>query len=234
MRKLALILSILVVSGICQAGYSNHQLYQAYLTRDMSVWEQYIASANWDSMTVEEQKQLLNYEYGYAAYSVSHEGQQAEIILNQYEKHLHASKGKISDAEYYAYLAGLYSYKLSLDKSRLFKYSNEIFDNIKRAMQLEPNNPFVLSMQGNVEFYSPFGSKKKALDYYQRAEQLYLQQHQAKELWNVRAVQMTIVQCLEKMNREEEAKQQCLQYLKEEPNCVIFQLLLAELESNNK
>ena len=228
MRQLALIL-LLMVSGICFAQYSNHQLYQAYLTRDMNVWQQYIASCSWDELSEEEQKQLLNYEYGFAAYYLSIGKDDAQEVINQYEKHLHASKGKIADAEYHAYLAGLNSYKLALDKSHLLKYSSGIFDNIKRAMQLDNNNPFVLSMQGNVEFYSPFGNKKKALDYYLKADSLYRQSPDANELWNVHAVQMTIVQCLDKMNRAHEAKQYCAQYLEEEPNCLILQMLWADL-----
>lgn len=232
MRKLILTLT-LMVSSICQAQYSNHQLYQAYLKRDMDIWQQYITSACWEELSNAEQKQLLNYEYGFAAYCISHEGCNTQNTLLRYEQHLQASKGKIPDAEYYAYLSGLYSYKLSLDKSHLLKYSNGIFDNIKRAARLQPQNPFVLSMQGNVEFYSPFGSKKKALEYYILAEKIYKQQDTT-ELWNLRAVQMTIVQCLSKMDRAEEAKKQCKQYLKEEPNCVIFQMLWAELTSEQK
>ena len=67
MKNLALLI-LLMVSSICQAQYSNHQLYQAYITRDMSVWEEYIESADWDTMDTEQRKQLLNYEYGFSAY----------------------------------------------------------------------------------------------------------------------------------------------------------------------
>ena len=223
-----------MVSSIAFGQYSNHDLYQAYLKRDMQPWQQYIASAQWDEMNDEEQKQLLNYEYGFAAYYVSHVGGDgAEELLSTYENHIHACKGKISDAEYHAHLSGLNSYKLSLDKTQLLKYSRGIFDNIKQAAELQPDNPFVLSMLGNVEFYSPFGNKKKALEYYQKSNTLYHQMPDAKELWNVRAVQMTIVQCLAKMNRAEEAKQQCELFLKEEPNCLIFQTLMADLTSKN-
>ena len=228
MKKLALLI-LLMVSGMCRAQYSNHQLYQAYLVRDMDVWQRYIASAQWDTMSTEEQKQLLNYEYGFAAYCISHDGNNAEGMLKQFEQHLHASKGKIADADYYAYLSGLYSYKLSFDKTHLLKYSSGIFDNIKHAAELQPNNPFVLSMQGNVEFYSPFGSKKKALEYYTKAETNYRQLPNAQEVWNLRAVQMTIVQCLAKMNRVDDAKQRCEQYLQEEPGCLIFQQLMSDL-----
>ena len=221
-----------MVSSVCHAQYSNHQLYRAYLDRDMSTWELYITTANWDSLNVEEKKLLLNYEYGFAAYYVSHiGGNGAEELLSRYEKHIHASKGIITDAEYYAHLSGLNSYKLSLDKSHIIKYSSGIFDNIKRAINLDDNNPFVLTMQGNVEFYSPFGSKKKALGYYLKADSIYHQMPNTNELWNVRAVQMTIVQCLDKLNKAEEAKQRCAQYLEEEPNCLIFQSLWAELKN---
>ena len=221
---------ILMVSSIAFGQYSNHDLYQAYLKRDMQPWQQYIASAQWDELNDEEQKQLLNYEYGFAAYYVSHVGGDgAEELLSTYENHIHACKGKISDAEYHAHLSGLNSYKLSLDKSHLIKYSSGIFDNIERAMDLDDTNPFVLTMQGNVEFYSPFGSKRKALTYYLKADSIYHQLPHANELWNLRAVQMTIVQCLEKLNRADEAKQRCAQYLEEEPNCLIFQSLWAEL-----
>lgn len=229
MRKLIFILT-LMVSGIAFGQYSNYELYDAYLKRDMQVWQQYIASAQWDELNNEEQKQLLNYEYGFAAYYVSHvDGDGAEEVLSTYENHIHACKGKITDAEYFAHLSGLNSYKLSLDKSHLIKYSSGIFDNIKCAMDLDDNNPFVLTMQGNVEFYSPFGSKRKALEYYLKADSIYHQLPNTKHLWNVRAVQMTIVQCLDKLNRADEAKQRCAQYLEEEPNCLIFQSLWAEL-----
>ena len=45
------------------------------------------------------------------------------------------------------------------------------------------NDPFVLSMMGNVEFYNPFGSKKKALNYFQRADSLYNHSIEEYEQW---------------------------------------------------
>lgn len=222
-----------MVSSICYAQYSNHQLYQAYLTRDMNIWQQYIVSTHWDSLKVEEKKQLVNYEYGFTAYILGQDQEEARKHISLFEQHLNALKHQLPQAQYYAYLSCVYTYKLGLDKKHLMKYASGIFDNIKRAMELDDEDPLVLSMQGNVEFYSPFGNKKKALEYYQKSNTLYHQMPDAKELWNVRAVQMTIVQCLAKMNRAEEAKQQCELFLKEEPNCLIFQTLMADLTSKN-
>lgn len=222
-----------MVPSICHAQYSNHQLYQAYLTRDMNIWQQYIVSTHWDSLKVEEKKQLVNYEYGFTAYILGQDQEEARKHISLFEQHLNALKHQLPQAQYYAYLSCVYTYKLGLDKKHLMKYASGIFDNIKRAMELDDEDPLVLSMQGNVEFYSPFGNKKKALEYYQKSNTLYHQMPDAKELWNVRAVQMTIVQCLAKMNRAEEAKQQCELFLKEEPNCLIFQTLMADLTSKN-
>ena len=87
-----------MVSGLCRAQYSNHQLYQAYLDQNVTIWGEYIASANWDSLTVEEKKQLLNYEYGYAAVVLGQDREQAKILLQHYEQHLLALKETLPQA----------------------------------------------------------------------------------------------------------------------------------------
>ena len=158
---------------MCQAQYSNHQLYQAYITRDMSVWEEYIESADWDTMDTEQRKQLLNYEYGFSAYMLGVNVEKAKSLIQRLATHLNQMRSELPEERYCAYLASVYTYQLALDKSQLMKYAKGIYSNIERAMELNPNDPFVLSMQGNVEFYSPFGSKKTALGYFQKADSLY-------------------------------------------------------------
>ena len=51
-----------MVSSMCQAQYSNHQLYQAYLEQDVAIWGEYIASCNWDSLSDEGKAILQRYE----------------------------------------------------------------------------------------------------------------------------------------------------------------------------
>ena len=113
------------------------------------------------------------------------------------------------------------------------KYAKGIFSNLQRAMELNANDPFVLSMQGNVEFYSPFGNKKKALGYYQKADSLYGIAGADYERWNRRAVQLTYIYCLSKLRRKAEAIALCEKLLAEEPNNVNFQQLLEELYAAN-
>ena len=222
-----------MVSSMCQAQYSNHQLYQAYITRDMSVWQQYINSADWEILDTEQRKQLLNYEYGYSAYILGINVEEGKQCLQRFASHLEMMKSELPEERYCAYLASVQSYRLALDKGQLMKYAKRVFSNIQRAMEINPNDPFVLSMQGNVEFYSPFGSKKEALVNYQKADSLYGIAGADYERWNRRAVQMTYILCLHKLRREEEAKKLCEELLAEEPNNVNLQQLLKNLNATN-
>lgn len=196
-----LLLILLMVSSMCHAQYSNHQLYQAYLDRDMFMWDDYISSADWETMSLEEKKQLLNYEYGYSAYLLGQDTAKARVFVTNFEQHLEDLRIHLTEARYLAYLSSVYTYKMSLDKARFMSYSRKIIATIKRALELDDNDPLVMSMSGNVEFYNPLGSKKKALQHFQKADSLYRFCAEDYEQWNRRAVEMTIEQCLLKLNK---------------------------------
>ena len=190
-----------MVSGLCRAQYSNHQLYQAYLDQNVTIWGEYIASANWDSLTVEEKKQLLNYEYGYAAVVLGQDREQAKILLQRYEQHLLALKETLPQARYDAYLASVYTYKMALEKNRLISHAKNLFACVNRIKELDTKDALALSMLGNVEFYAPTGSKKRALEYFQQADSVYSIQAEEYELWNHQAVKMTMEQCRKKLKK---------------------------------
>lgn len=199
--KLIKVMILLMVSGMCYAQYSNHQLYQAYLNKEMSVWEEYIVSAKWENLSLDAQKQLLNYEYGFTAFMLTVDTDKAREFIALFEKHLELLKPKITAARYHAYLASLYTYQLALNKIQFMKYAKNIFANVDRAMELDNQDPLVLSMKGNVEFYSPLGSKKKALEFFQKADKLYAEKGAEYEQWNHKAVEMNIEMCKEKLNK---------------------------------
>ena len=95
-----------------------------------------------------------------------------------------------------------------------------IYDYINRAMEISPNDPFVLTMQGNVEFFNPFfGSKQKALRYYQKADSIYKQHANQYNYprWNIRALQMPLLQSMGYVRSKEEVIQKCNELLAEEP-----------------
>ena len=102
----------------------------------------------------------------------------------------------------------------------LRKQIKGIYENINRAMEISPNDPFVLTMQGNVEFFNPFfGSKQKALKYYQKADSIYKQHANQYNYprWNIRALQMPLLQSMGYVRSKEEVIQKCHELLAEEP-----------------
>ena len=190
-----------MVSSLCHAQYSNHQLYQAYLSQDVTIWGEYIASAKWDSMTIDDRKQLLNYEYGYTAVVLGGDKEQAKAMLQRYEQHLQALKDILPQARYEAYMASVYTYKMALEKNRLIHHAKNLFACVNRIKALDTKDAFALSMLGNVEFYAPTGSKKQALEYFQQADSVYSIQAEEYEKWNHQAVKITIEQCSEKLKK---------------------------------
>jgi hypothetical protein len=190
-----------MVSGMCHAQYSNHQLYQAYLNQDVTIWGEYIASVEWDSVSVEEKKQLLNYEYGYTAVVLGQDKELAKAMLQRYEQHLQSMKDMLPQARYEAYMASIYTYKMALEKGRLISHAKNLFACINRIKELNTEDALALSMLGNVEFYAPTGSKKRALEYFQQADSVYSIRAEEYEQWNHQAVKLTIEQCREKLKK---------------------------------
>lgn len=219
-----------MVLSRCYAQYSDHQLYNAYLERDMLIWEEYIVSANWQAMSVEEKIRMLNYEYGITAYMLGQDKDKARDFIARYEQHISDLQYELPKARYHAHLSSLNTYKLGINTKRLVKYASEIYDNIKLATAEDNKDAFVLAMQGNVEFYSPFGSKKKALEYYQQADSIYGGYMEEYERWNRCALRLTIVQCLIKHNKKAEAKKTAEQYLIEEPKFELMKRLQQECD----
>lgn len=226
-RRLPITALLLLSSlSICLAQYSDSQLYRAYLERDMRVWADYIASVDASQATAEERLRLLNYQYGYTAYAISIKQENARQLLDLYKANLEDLRHAMPEATYWAYKAGASSYELSLNRWQFAKYSKQIYADINHALSADPNNPLALTMKGNVEFYSPVGSKHEALLYYEKADSLYHAQGLPPYLWNVRAVQLTLVKCLEKTKGREVAMKRGAEFLSEEPDFHELETLL--------
>lgn len=216
--KLLIFNLLLLGSSTCFAQYSDRQLYRAYLTRDMKVWEDYLANTDFANASVEEQKRYINYQYGYVAYAISQKQGNARELLDQFEANLRLLQPNIPQSTYLAYKASTDSYELSLNHWLLAKYGKQIYSEIDKAVSLAPDDPLALTMKGNVEFYGPMGSKHEALKHYRKADSLYHAQPSDMYLWNMRAVQLTLVQCIEKTEGVQAAIQCCNDILAEEPD----------------
>ena len=198
------IVIVMLLSGFAFAQDLEQRLYDAYRATEMDVWASYIDSVNWETATVDERSMLINYEYGYTAHVVSIKQEDAAERLNQLEQHLEAHRNMMDSGVYYAYQTGISCFKLSLEKRHITKQIKNIYGYIERAMQISPNDPFVLTMQGNVEFFNPFfGNKQKALKYYQKADSIYSIEPRIHNYprWNIRAMQIPMEKILDRYNK---------------------------------
>ena len=198
------ILIVMLLSGLAYAQDLEQRLYDAYRATDMDVWARYIDSVNWETATTSERSMLINYEYGYAAHIVSIKQEDAAQRLDQLEQHLEAHRNMMDSGVYYAYQTGISCFKLSLEKRHITKQIKNIYEYIERAMQISPNDPFVLTMQGNVEFFNPFfGNKQKALKYYQKADSIYSIEPRVHNYprWNIRAMQIPMEKIQDRYNK---------------------------------
>ena len=203
MRVFSILIGMLL-SGFAFAQDLEQRLYDAYRATEMDVWAQYIDSVNWETATVDERSMLINYEYGYTAHVVSIKQEDAAQRLNQLEQHLEAHRNMMDSGVYYAYQTGISCFKLSLEKRHITKQIKNIYGYIERAMQISPNDPFVLTMQGNVEFFNPFfGNKQKALQYYQKADSIYSIEPSVHNYprWNIRAMQIPMEKILDRYSK---------------------------------
>ena len=219
MRNISIVI-VMLLSSLCYAQDLEQRLYDAYMCADLTVWAQYIDSVNWDMATPDERARLLNYEYGYAAHAVSLKQSDAAQRLEQFTNHLEAHRTYLDSAVYYTYKASICSFRLSLEKKQIAKQIKGIYDYVERAMSISPNDPFVLTMQGNVEFFNPFfGNKQKALKYYQKADSIYIVHGDQYNYprWNIRALQMPLLQSMGYVRSKEEVIQKCHELLAEEP-----------------
>ncbi len=219
MRKVFISI-LLLLTSLCHAQDLEQQLYEAYLNADMDVWARYIDSVSWDNATIDERFVILNYEYGYAAHAIGAKQEDAAYRLEQFANHLEAHRTHLDSGLYYCYKTGVCSFRLSFEKRHITKQIKGVYEYIGRAMEISPNDPFVLTMQGNVEFFNPlFGSKQKALKYYQKADSIYHIEPSQYDYprWNIRAMQMPLLQSMGYVLSKEEVLQKCNELLAEEP-----------------
>ncbi|MBQ7631460.1 MAG: hypothetical protein IJS82_01700 [Paludibacteraceae bacterium] len=184
------ILIILLTSLSLSAGNNSADsvLLAAYQREDMTVWKEYIATFSIEALTGLTTNDLL-YEYGYCGYIVAEaktEGKEAllpeaKACVHQFKTHVEEAhslslgegRGEVLPPGHYEmFLSAVYVYELRLHESM---HPVKSMNLAKRATQLAPNDPLVLSYYGTCLFYAPkpFGSKPEALTWFDKAKRLF-------------------------------------------------------------
>lgn len=215
--RLILILSFISLSVAAQ--FTDKDLYDAYLRQDISLWDEFIETADFESMTVRQQLRFLNYEYGYVAAAIGAQADDAEKHLAAFEKHI--DEATLSESFRYTYQSAAAAYAITFNKSKFVALGTKTIRYANRAVELDSLNPYALSLKANTCFYAPKvagGDKQKALHYFLRAEQLFRETNCTTYNWNYRVAQLCVAQCYEKLGQLYSAIAQCEAILAEEPN----------------
>ncbi len=229
-----LLIGMIGLSTAISRAQTDEQLYMSYMQSDLTLWKQYIDSADWKNMNAEERLRLINYEYGYVPFIADKKDPTASHYLEQYIAHVEEEKANLTPSVYASYMCAAHAYTYLLDKSKLFSSGLQSFRLAKKAVELDPNNSIALVLKGNVYFYAPRafgGNKEEAMRLFARAERIMQQEGKWRYLWNYPALQLCIAQCYDKLGDTDSAYRKCRAILKEHPNFrFITETYLPELE----
>lgn len=220
--KTKLLVPLLLCTCLCSAKQlTDSLLYEGYMNEDLSNWTKYLQTNNFYTLPVKEQKNYLNYEYGYVPFSADRKDPNSQQYLDTFWVHIEYLKPHLTQSEYTAFCCAANAFEYVIDKSKLFSCGLKSFKLAKQAVELDPNNPIALILKGNVYFHAPKafgGNKQEAMEMFDKAEQLMRNDKRWKWSWNYPAIQLCIAQCLDKLGRKEEAWKKCETTMKEHPH----------------
>jgi len=203
-RSVLFLLMAMSISLSAQDFSADRELFDAYQREDMTVWKTYIDKVQGDK--VQGTKDLV-YEYGYCGYIVAEakkEGKEALLpeakrYVQQFKSHISQLKSQLPKGHYEMYLSAVYVFELRLHESI---HPIKAMSLAKDATKMAPNDPLVLSYYGTCLFYAPkpFGSKKDALAWFERAEKLF-RKPEWKYCWIRKATHMYVQQCHKKLKK---------------------------------
>lgn len=203
----------------------GQDLYEAYLSGDMSVWGAYIAEMEKKgNLTLDEIARITNYEYGYIAWCIDEKRvEEAKHRLDVFISHIdYLEKQGYSPSMVAVYRSSVCAYQLSLYKKKFIQMAKEALAYSEQALELDAKNPIALTLQGNVKMHMPAilgGSDAKALEFFLESETLMRNAGKV-DNWNFRSLQLCIAQCYERVEGKKRAAQYCEEVLAEVPNFV--------------
>ncbi len=175
------------------SAQTDRDLLDAYQREDMTLWKAYVDTLNTHSLNTNS----LLYEYGYCGYVLEYDKPHATPYISRFRAHVQAQRENLPLGHYEMYMSAVYVYEL---RSKISIHPLKAMSLAKEATKLAPSDPLVLSYYGTCLFYAPkpFGSKREALEWFERAEQLF-HAPQWKDCWVRAANTMYIGQCKEKL-----------------------------------
>ena len=205
-------------------GTNKHDIYNAYITNNMSGWKRIV-----DQLEAVPEKsselllELVNYQYGYIGWCIGNsQKDEAQDCLRKAETNLKLLEiRKILPARVYGYKSAFYGFHIGMNLFSAPFIGPKSVAAAQQAISLDPDDFFGHVQMGNVLFYSPSifgGSKSDALKSYLKAKELM--EKNGSEIvgdWNYLSLLTTVAKAYEIMNDNEKAKLIYEEILRYEP-----------------
>ncbi len=226
MQNLKYVITLILTSVIMIASaQQNIDIYHSYKSGNIPQWEGIIQTLEAkENMTNADKLELINYQYGYISYCISHKqketAEQYMASVNKYIKQLEQQKYKL--AVLYAYKAALVGFKIGISPYKAPFLSSESSEYAKKSVVLDTNNVLGYIQLGNIAYHKPGifgGSKQEALTQYLRALELMEQApEQLINNWNYLHLLLSIIKTYDAQENRALAQQYCEKALQVEPN----------------
>jgi len=205
-------------------GSNRNDIYNAFINNRMPVWKSVIDQLNDQPDKPNELRlELLNYQYGYIGWCLGNNRKdEALIYLKLAEENVKSLEAKKYDLSLInGYKSALYGFRIALSKFSAPFNGPKSSDCAKKAVLIDPNQPFGYIQLGNVKFHSPSlmgGSKTEAIGYYLKAKAMM--EKKDREIqgdWNYLSLLVTIASAYESIDDNKKAKLMYEEILKFEP-----------------
>ena len=219
----------------------KQQIYQAYISGKMEGWRTAI-----DNMEKQKKNEpdflleLINFQYGYVAWCLGKNNKnEAKNYLSLLEENLERLKNASGEtAEFHAYSAAAYGFKIGLSTWRAPFFGPKSMDHAEKALA-KNSQSFQANMEmGNIWNHMPAlfgGLDEKALKYYLKALEIMEKESgkNRKENWMYLNLLTLIGKMQQKMGNTETARRYFEQALQIEPGFVwVKEELLPSLKTN--
>ncbi len=213
--------------GIMSAQQSpNERVYRAYISDEMDAWDQVIVELRnrKASLSDPQLSELINYYYGYTGWAIGegHDKKANQYILEAEDIINQLSVKYPGRPDLSAYKGAFIAYRIGIKPIRALFLGPESMKNINHAVETGPYSPNAWIEKGNALFYMPTvfgGSKKKALEAFNRAIQLMEKDPEfIYHNWMYLNVLMILGQGYEKIDNFQMAKITYEKVLQIEPN----------------
>ena len=227
MKKTILATLLLFASLKAFCGIVDHDLmYQAYLNNNMNVWKtelkKYTSSTN---LTTTDKLEISNYLYGYiATLLIDADKNKHEIVdwidlWEQYLDDIEKATGK--NAYVYVYRSSINAYKSKVKAGGMMVGGPRSLTELKRALNIDPNNPLANGLKGNMLFYMPSfvgGDKAESIKWFEKALAGISNTTDKTFRWNRCAITLCLAQAYEKTGNKQKAIEIVEAELQREPN----------------